>query len=72
VVFHSLGKTDSSAGGLDHYAESFTLEELIDLGKERLLALSMDGKPLPHEHGAPLRVVSPYDLGYKEANSSSV
>ena len=65
VVFHSIGKTDSSAGGLDHYAESFAIEELIDPGKERLLALSMDGKPLPHDHGAPLRVVCPYYLGYK-------
>jgi DMSO/TMAO reductase YedYZ molybdopterin-dependent catalytic subunit len=65
VVFHSLGKTDSSAGALDHYAESFTIEDLLDPGKERLLALSMDGKPLPHDHGAPLRVVCPYDLGYK-------
>ena len=65
VVFHSLGKTESPAGGLNHYAESFTIEELLDPQKDRLLALSMDGKPLPHDHGAPLRVVSPYDLGYK-------
>jgi DMSO/TMAO reductase YedYZ molybdopterin-dependent catalytic subunit len=65
VVFHSLGKTESPAGRLDHYVESFSIEELIDLTKERLLALSLDGKPLPHDHGAPLRVVSPYDLAYK-------
>jgi DMSO/TMAO reductase YedYZ molybdopterin-dependent catalytic subunit len=25
----------------------------------------MNGKPLTHEHGAPLRLISPYDLGYK-------
>ncbi|HVN23722.1 MAG TPA: molybdopterin-dependent oxidoreductase [Syntrophorhabdales bacterium] len=65
VVFHSLGKTESPAGTLDHYVESFSIEELLDPKKECLLALSLDGKPLPHEHGAPLRVVSPYDLGYK-------
>ena len=35
--------------------------------KECLLALSLDGKPLSHDHGAPLRVVSPYDLAYKSS-----
>jgi DMSO/TMAO reductase YedYZ molybdopterin-dependent catalytic subunit len=67
VVFHSLGKTGSPAGGLDHYVESFSIEELLDPKKECLLALSLDGKPLPYDHGAPLRVVSPYDLGYKNS-----
>ncbi len=65
VTFHSLGKTESPAGGLDHYVESFSIDELLDPQKECLLALSLDGKPLPHHHGAPLRVVSPYDLAYK-------
>jgi DMSO/TMAO reductase YedYZ molybdopterin-dependent catalytic subunit len=65
VVFHSLGKTGSPAGGLDHYVESFSIEELLDPAKERMLALSMNGQPLPHDHGAPLRVVCPHDLGYK-------
>ena len=67
VVFHALGKTDSQPSGLDHYVESLPVEELLDPNKECLLALSMDGKPLTHDHGAPLRVVSPYDLGYKGA-----
>jgi DMSO/TMAO reductase YedYZ molybdopterin-dependent catalytic subunit len=67
VVFHALGKTGSPAGGLDHYVESFSIEELVDPKKECLLALSLDGKPLTHDHGAPLRVVSPYDLGYKSS-----
>jgi DMSO/TMAO reductase YedYZ molybdopterin-dependent catalytic subunit len=67
VVFHALGKTESPAGTLDHYVESFSIEELLDPKKERLLALTMNGTPLPHEHGAPLRIVSPYDLGYKGA-----
>lgn len=67
VVFHSLGKTGSPAGGLDHYVESFSIEELVDPKKECLLALSFGGKPLPHDHGAPLRVVSPYDLAYKSS-----
>ena len=67
VVFHSLGKTGSPAGTLDHYVESFSIEELLDMKKERLLAITMNDKPLPHNHGAPLRIVSPYDLGYKGA-----
>jgi DMSO/TMAO reductase YedYZ molybdopterin-dependent catalytic subunit len=67
VVFHSLGKTGSPAGGTDHYIESFSVEELLDPKKECLLALSLDGKPLPYDHGAPLRIVSPYDLAYKSA-----
>jgi DMSO/TMAO reductase YedYZ molybdopterin-dependent catalytic subunit len=67
VVFHSLGKTESPAGTLDNYVESFSIEELLDPKKERLLALTMNGQPLPHDHGAPLRIVSPYDLGYKGA-----
>ena len=65
VVFHSLGTTGSPAGGIDHYIESFSIEELLDPKKECLLALSLDNKPLLHDHGAPLRVVSPYDLAYK-------
>ncbi len=65
VVFHSLGKTESTPGKLDHYIESFSVAELLDPAKECLLALTLGGKPLTHEHGAPLRIVSPYDLGYK-------
>jgi DMSO/TMAO reductase YedYZ molybdopterin-dependent catalytic subunit len=64
ITFHSLGAT-SPLPGLDHYVESFPLSQLLDPKKEMLLALSMNGKPLSHDHGAPLRVVSPYDLGYK-------
>ncbi len=67
VVFHSLGKTGSPAGKLDHYVESYSIEELVEPKKECLLALSLDGKPLPHDHGAPMRVVSPYDLAYKSS-----
>ncbi len=67
VIFHSLGRTQSKPHGLDHYRESLPLQDLLDTRKRCLLALSMDGRLLTHDHGAPLRVVSPLDLGYKGA-----
>ena len=65
VVFHSLGKTPEPAQGINHYVESLPLEKLLDSSQKCLLALTMDGKPLSLDRGCPLRVVSPYDLGYK-------
>jgi DMSO/TMAO reductase YedYZ molybdopterin-dependent catalytic subunit len=65
VVFHSLAKTNSSPKGQDHYIESFPISELVDSGRRIMLVLDMNQKPLPVEHGAPLRLIAPYDLGYK-------
>jgi DMSO/TMAO reductase YedYZ molybdopterin-dependent catalytic subunit len=65
VVFHSLGKTSEPAQGVNHYIECLPLEKLLDPQKKCLLALTLDGKPLTFDRGSPLRVVSPYDLGYK-------
>lgn len=65
VLFHSFGTTGSSPGGQSHYIESFPLGELINPEREILLALFMDGRPLPEEYGSPLRLIAPYDLGYK-------
>jgi DMSO/TMAO reductase YedYZ molybdopterin-dependent catalytic subunit len=65
AVFHAMGKTGSKPGGLDHYIESFPLERLLDPKAEVVLALNLNNEPIPHEHGAPLRVLSPYDLAYK-------
>ena len=45
------------------YLDSLTIEQ-AEL-KDVLLAYQMDGKPLPREHGAPLRVVIPDMYGYK-------
>jgi DMSO/TMAO reductase YedYZ molybdopterin-dependent catalytic subunit len=67
AIFHALGTTESRPGGLDHYVESLPISHLLDPGRECLLALSLGGKPLTHQHGAPLRLISPYDLGYKGA-----
>jgi DMSO/TMAO reductase YedYZ molybdopterin-dependent catalytic subunit len=65
VVFHSLGNTPEVGQRADHYVESLPLEQLLDPQKKCLLALTIDGKPLTFDRGSPLRVVSPYDLGYK-------
>jgi DMSO/TMAO reductase YedYZ molybdopterin-dependent catalytic subunit len=65
AVFHSLGTTSSKPAGQEHYVESFPLTELLDPKTECLLALTQDGKPLSHDHGAPCRVIAPFDLAYK-------
>jgi DMSO/TMAO reductase YedYZ molybdopterin-dependent catalytic subunit len=65
AIFHSHGTTRSRPGGLDHYVESFPIADLIDPELDYLMALQLAEKPLPHDRGAPMRVVCPYDLAYK-------
>ena len=65
VIFHALGKTRSHPGGLDHYVECLPLADLRNPELGYLLALDLDGAPLPLSHGAPLRLVCPFDLAYK-------
>jgi DMSO/TMAO reductase YedYZ molybdopterin-dependent catalytic subunit len=65
VVFHSLGETDSAPQGQHHYIECLSVQNLLNPQKECLLALTMNGKALPQDHGAPMRIIAPYDLGYK-------
>lgn len=65
AVFHSLGETGSKPDGLDHYVESLPVEDLVNPELDYMLALSIGGEPLPHDRGAPLRLVTPFDLAYK-------
>jgi len=65
VLFHSFGATMSSPKGQSHYIESFPLAELMSPEREIILALALDRKPLSEEYGGPLRLIAPYDLGYK-------
>jgi len=45
------------------YVDYLTLDQA--LLPDVMLAYEMDGKPLPREHGAPLRLVIPEMYGYK-------
>jgi DMSO/TMAO reductase YedYZ molybdopterin-dependent catalytic subunit len=65
VLFHAFGITESSPKGQSHYIESLPLSELIDPKRDIILALDLDGQPLPEENGSPLRLIAPYDLAYK-------
>ena len=48
--------------GLDDYRSIVTLEDA--LADDVLVADRLDGEPLPPEHGAPVRLVSPRQYGY--------
>lgn len=65
VVFYSLGETRGKPGGQSRYVESYPLKYLLDPKKECLMTLYMENAPLPHDHGAPLRLIAPCSLGYK-------
>ena len=65
AVFHSLTPTKSRLDDTDHYLESFPLSELTRPDLDCLLALDLEGAPMPHDRGAPARVVAPFDLAYK-------
>lgn len=61
VVFHCMDKDDQ---GTPYY-------ESLDLHQARhpqaLLALRMNDRPIPPDHGAPVRLKVPTQLGYKSA-----
>jgi DMSO/TMAO reductase YedYZ molybdopterin-dependent catalytic subunit len=65
VIFHALGNTLSAPQSQAHYIECLPISYLLAPANECLLVLTMNGQPLPHDHGAPLRVIAPYSLAYK-------
>ena len=65
IVFHCFDALSQSLSGPEYYYESI---DLVDaLHPQTILAHSMNGKPLPVENGAPLRVRVERQLGYKMA-----
>ena len=51
----------------DRFTAGTPLEALTDPGRDALLAVSMNGEPLPFEHGYPVRMVVPGLYGYVSA-----
>ena len=58
-----------AAGALHFVSAEKPYNDYLDLRqvglRDVMLAYEMDGKSLPHEHGAPVRVVIPEMYGYK-------
>jgi DMSO/TMAO reductase YedYZ molybdopterin-dependent catalytic subunit len=52
---------------IDGYTASTPLEVLLDDGRDAILAVGMNGEPLPLEHGFPVRMVVPGLYGYVSA-----
>lgn len=61
VVFHCMDRDDQ---GVPYY-ESLDLRQASH--PQTLLAIGMNGKPLSPEHGGPVRLKIPTQLGYKSA-----
>ncbi|MDP9111957.1 MAG: molybdopterin-dependent oxidoreductase [Candidatus Eremiobacteraeota bacterium] len=61
VIFHCMDRDDQ---GLPYY-ESLDLRQASH--PQTLLATGMNGKPVPPEHGGPVRLRVPTQLGYKSA-----
>ncbi len=55
--------------GLDGFSSVITIEDALD--HDVLLADHLDGERLGNDHGAPLRVVSPTQYGYKSTKHLS-
>ncbi len=72
VRFHDLlaqARPLPQAGALHFISAENPYDDYLDLRqvtlRDVMLAYEMDGKPLPQEHGAPVRVVIPEMYGYK-------
>ena len=72
VRFHDLlarAKPLPQAGALHFISAEKPYDDYLDMRQvalpDAMLAYELDGKPLPQEHGAPVRVVIPEMYGYK-------
>lgn len=65
VVFHCADELEQTLDGSGRYYESI---DLLDAWHpQTILAYAMNGRQLPVEHGAPLRLRVERQLGYKQA-----
>lgn len=60
IVFHAFVQEEYAP---DHYYEAFMIDEMDD--PQTILAYDMNGRPLPHRHGAPCRLRLETKVGYK-------
>ncbi len=51
--------------GKDGYTTNNALEELLH--PDVIVAYALDGQPIPREHGAPLRIITPHLYAWKGA-----
>jgi DMSO/TMAO reductase YedYZ molybdopterin-dependent catalytic subunit len=65
VVFHSFGDGVELTTGESHGRYYDSLSKANALHPQSLLAYEMNGKPLPHLHGAPLRLRVENQLAFK-------
>jgi DMSO/TMAO reductase YedYZ molybdopterin-dependent catalytic subunit len=65
VVFHCLDEMVRTRDGSGFYYESLDLFDALH--PQTILAYGMNGKALPVEHGAPLRLRVERQIGYKHA-----
>jgi DMSO/TMAO reductase YedYZ molybdopterin-dependent catalytic subunit len=65
IVFHCADDLEPSADGSGRYYESIDLVDAFH--PQTILAYAMNGRDLPVENGAPLRLRVERQLGYKQA-----
>lgn len=65
VVFHCADEFEKTLDGSGRYYESIDLVDAYH--PQTILAYGMNGKDLPIQHGAPLRLRVERQLGYKQA-----
>jgi DMSO/TMAO reductase YedYZ molybdopterin-dependent catalytic subunit len=65
IVFHCLDEMVRTPDGSGFYYESLDLFDALH--PQTILAYGMNGKALPIEHGAPLRLRVERQIGYKHA-----
>jgi methionine sulfoxide reductase catalytic subunit len=73
VRFETFNRPDQSPGMVSHedfpwpYTEGLRLEEAMN--PLTMVVTGIYGKPLPKQHGAPIRIIVPWKYGYKSIKS---